>query len=171
MALRDVWEVVEKDRTVKTIRHCWVFNIKHHANGTIEKFKACFVATGDCQRPGVDCTKTYAPTTSLMSLHLVLAHAICNNWALSSFDVSGAYLYSPVKETVFIEPLTYFCLQLKGKALYVIRQVWRCWWILLSDILTQMGFAAMEVNPSLYIFHSGEDTIAIWIHVENGIVA
>ncbi|MBW0473206.1 hypothetical protein O181_012921 [Austropuccinia psidii MF-1] len=52
-----------------------------------------------------------------MSLQLVLAHAMCSGWTLSSFDIKGAYLYSPVKETVFLEPPTYFCPQLKGKAL------------------------------------------------------
>ncbi|MBW0540582.1 hypothetical protein O181_080297 [Austropuccinia psidii MF-1] len=34
-----------------------------------------------------------------------------------------------------------------------------------------MGFAAMEGNQSLYIFRSGEDTIAIWIHVDDGVIA
>ncbi|MBW0572379.1 hypothetical protein O181_112094 [Austropuccinia psidii MF-1] len=119
MTLRDVWEAVDKEKTMKTIRHHWVFNIKHHSDGTIEKFKACLVAQGDRQRPGVDCIKTYVPTTSLMSLRLVLAHALCSSWTLSSFNVSRAYLYSPLKEMVFIEPPTYFCPQLKGKALRI----------------------------------------------------
>ncbi|MBW0509161.1 hypothetical protein O181_048876 [Austropuccinia psidii MF-1] len=117
MTLRDVWEAVDKGKMMKMIGHRWVFNIKHHADGTIEKFKACFVAQADCQRPRVDCTKTYAPTAFLMSLRLVLADAMCRNWTLSSFDISGTYLYSPVKETVFIEPPTFFCPQLKGKVL------------------------------------------------------
>ncbi|MBW0503141.1 hypothetical protein O181_042856 [Austropuccinia psidii MF-1] len=129
------------------------------------------------ERPGVDCTKTYAPTASLMSLRLVLAHAVCSNWTLLSFDMSGAYLYSPVKETVFLEPPTYFQPQLKGKvlrlkkALHGMRQAGRCWWLFLLGILTRMGFAAMEVDQSLYVFRNGTDTIAIWIHVNNGVVA
>ncbi|MBW0527808.1 hypothetical protein O181_067523 [Austropuccinia psidii MF-1] len=76
MALRDVWEAVDKDKTMKMVGHRWVFNIKRPADRTIEKFKACLVARGDCQRPGMDCTETYAPTASLMSLQLVLAHAV-----------------------------------------------------------------------------------------------
>ncbi|MBW0462532.1 hypothetical protein O181_002247 [Austropuccinia psidii MF-1] len=50
------------------------------------------------------------------------------------------------------------------------RQAGRCWWMFLLDILTRMGFAAMEVDKS-YIFRSGEDTIAIWIHVNDGVIA
>ncbi|MBW0510000.1 hypothetical protein O181_049715 [Austropuccinia psidii MF-1] len=56
MALRDVWEPVDKDNVMKTIGHQWVFNVKSHADGTVEKFKARLAAWGDCQRPGVDCT-------------------------------------------------------------------------------------------------------------------
>ncbi|MBW0528974.1 hypothetical protein O181_068689 [Austropuccinia psidii MF-1] len=65
----------------------------------------------------------------------------------------------------------FFFLQLKGKALYGMRQAGRCWWIFLSDILTWMVFAAMEVDQSLYILCSGGDTIATWIHVDDGVVA
>ncbi|MBW0547714.1 hypothetical protein O181_087429 [Austropuccinia psidii MF-1] len=62
MLLRDVWEPVVKDNTIKTIGHQWVFDVKRHADGTIEKFKARLVARGYRQRPGVDCTETYALT-------------------------------------------------------------------------------------------------------------
>ncbi|MBW0485160.1 hypothetical protein O181_024875 [Austropuccinia psidii MF-1] len=34
-----------------------------------------------------------------------------------------------------------------------------------------MGFTAMEVNQSLYIFCSRETAIAIWIHVDDGVIA
>ncbi|MBW0505172.1 hypothetical protein O181_044887 [Austropuccinia psidii MF-1] len=158
---------------MKTIGHCWVFDIKHHADRTFEKFKAW----GHHQRPRVDCTETYTPMVSLMLLHLVLANGVCNCWTLESFDISGTYLYSLVKGTVFVEPPTQFSPQLKGKslrlkkALYGMRQEGRCWWFFPSSILTQMGFAAIEVNQSLYIFHSGKAIIAIWVHVNNGVVA
>ncbi|MBW0467028.1 hypothetical protein O181_006743 [Austropuccinia psidii MF-1] len=46
MALRDVWEAVNKDSAMKTIKHCWVFDVKRHADGTVKKFKACLVAWG-----------------------------------------------------------------------------------------------------------------------------
>ncbi|MBW0575017.1 hypothetical protein O181_114732 [Austropuccinia psidii MF-1] len=166
----DVLEEVPKTGEMKTIGHHWVFDIKQQASGGIEKFKAWLVARGDRQQPGIDCTEAYAPTTSLMSLHLILAYTVCSRWPMASFDVSGAYLYSPVQQTVFVEP------HLKGKALrvkkalYGMKQAGRCWWIFLSDILTQMGFTAMEVDQSLYIFGSSETTVAIWIHFDDGVV-
>ncbi|MBW0496324.1 hypothetical protein O181_036039 [Austropuccinia psidii MF-1] len=101
MATRDVWEVVEKKPGMKTIGHRWVFD------GSVECFKARLVACGDRQQPGVDCAEMYAPTASLMSLSLVLATAILKNWQVASFNVSCTYLYSPIDETILIEPLWY----------------------------------------------------------------
>ncbi|MBW0478794.1 hypothetical protein O181_018509 [Austropuccinia psidii MF-1] len=90
---------------------------------------------------------------------------MCNCWLVASFDFSGAYLCSPVKETVFVEPPTHFLPNLKGKVLYG-----RCWWYFLSGIWTHMGFTMMEVDKLLYLFRSNETIITIWIHIENGII-
>ncbi|MBW0533279.1 hypothetical protein O181_072994 [Austropuccinia psidii MF-1] len=176
MATRDVWEAVEKKPGMKTIGHRWVFNIKQNVDGSIDLFKARLVARGDRQQPGVDCDKTYAPSASLMSLHLVLATAALKNWCVASFNVSGVYLYSPVEETVFIELPVDFLPELRGKALrlkkvlYGMRQAGRCWWKFLSGILSRMGFVAMEVNQLLYIFRNEEADIAIWVHVDDGVI-
>ncbi|MBW0499426.1 hypothetical protein O181_039141 [Austropuccinia psidii MF-1] len=176
LAARDVWEVVDKSPAMKTIGHRWVFDVKKNVDGSVDRFKARLVARGDRQRPGVDCAETYTPTASLMSLHLILATATLKNWRVASFDVSGAYLYSPVEETILIEPPVDFlpdlwrkALPLK-KALYGMRQAGRCWWKFLSGILNRMGFIATEVNQSLYIFRNKEEVIAIWVHVDDGVI-
>ncbi|MBW0515273.1 hypothetical protein O181_054988 [Austropuccinia psidii MF-1] len=102
--------------------------------------------------------------------------ACLNCWQVSSFDVSCAYLYSPVEETVLIELPTTFLPHLKGKvlwlkkALYGMKQAGRCWWLFLSGILEHMGFAETEVDQSLYIFRNYQEVIAIWIHVDDGVV-
>ncbi|MBW0482470.1 hypothetical protein O181_022185 [Austropuccinia psidii MF-1] len=130
----------------------------------------------DVVRPGVDCAETYAPTASLMSLRLMLVASVLNGWQVASFDVSGTYLHSPVDECILVEPPTFFLPELRGKvlslkkALYGMRQVGRFWWKFLSGILQWLGFVAMEVDQSLYIFHSERAVIAIWIHVNNGVV-
>ncbi|MBW0471930.1 hypothetical protein O181_011645 [Austropuccinia psidii MF-1] len=177
MATREVWDVVDKMPGMKTIGHRWVFDLKRNGDGSIEKFKSRLVARGDKQRPGVDCAETYAPTASLMSLHLLLATSVLNSWRVASFHVSGAYLYSPVDKCVLVEPPVFFMPELRGKALslkkalYGMRQAGRCWWKFLSGILQRLGFVATEVDQSLYIFRSGTAIITIWIHVDDGVVA
>ncbi|MBW0476559.1 hypothetical protein O181_016274 [Austropuccinia psidii MF-1] len=176
MAARDVWEAVEKKPGMKTIGHRWVFDVKQNIDGSVDRFKVRLVARGDRQRPGVDCAEMYAPAACLMSLRLLLATAALRGWWVASFDVSGAYLYSPVEETVLIEPPVDFLPELWGKALFLkkalygMRQAGRCWWKFLSGILNRMGFIATEVNQSLYIFRNKEEVIAIWVHVDDGII-
>ncbi|MBW0462101.1 hypothetical protein O181_001816 [Austropuccinia psidii MF-1] len=100
---------------MKTIGHHWVFDTKLDEAGNIEKFKVRLVAHGNRQFPGIDCMEMYSPTASLMSLRLLLVTACLQRWKVCSFDVSSAYLYSPVEETVLMEPPTHFLPSLKGK--------------------------------------------------------
>ncbi|MBW0514300.1 hypothetical protein O181_054015 [Austropuccinia psidii MF-1] len=89
---------------MKTVGHQWVFDLKTNTDGGIAKFKAQLVVRGDKQCPGVDCSETYTPTASLMPLCLMLATAVLNGWQVASFDMSVAYLYSPVNKCVLVEP-------------------------------------------------------------------
>ncbi|MBW0535962.1 hypothetical protein O181_075677 [Austropuccinia psidii MF-1] len=176
MVARDVWEAVPEQPGMKTIRNCWVFDLKHNLDGTVEKFKALLIARGDKQRPGINCAETYAPTASLMLLDLLLGTAVLKGWQVASFDVSSAYLYSPVDECVLVESPIVLLPALWGKelhlkkALYCMRQVGRCWWKFLSGILDCLGFFVTEVDQSLYIFCNGVTIIAIWIHIDDGVV-
>ncbi|MBW0539263.1 hypothetical protein O181_078978 [Austropuccinia psidii MF-1] len=147
MAKRDVWDVVVKEPGMKTIGHQWVFDLKTNTNGGIAKFKARLVARGEKQCPGADCAKTYTPMASLMFLRLMLATAVLNGWQVASFDVSSAYLYSPVDKCILVEPPTYFLPELCSKVL--------------------------SLKKALYgMRQAGSKTavIAIWIHVDDGVI-
>ncbi|MBW0473193.1 hypothetical protein O181_012908 [Austropuccinia psidii MF-1] len=176
MKKRGIWQAIKKTLAMKTIGHWWVFDTKIDELGNIEKFKAQLVACSNQQRLGIDCKETYAPTVSLMSLRLLLATAFLQHWKVCSFNVSGAYLYSPVEETILMEPPTHFIPSLKGKvlhlwkALYGMKQACRCWWLHLLGILEGLGFTSCKVDMSLYVFWRDETIIAIWIHIDDGVI-
>ncbi|MBW0486950.1 hypothetical protein O181_026665 [Austropuccinia psidii MF-1] len=174
---RDIFALVDKPKDAKVIGHQWVFNLKRNSEGKIQKFKACFCARGDSQRPGIDCGETYAPTESLLCLRLLLTIAKFQKWAIAYFYVSGAYLFSPIDEEIFVSPPLEINSSLLGKvlllkkALYGIRQAGRCWWKFFSDLLHGLGFIASKIEQSFYLFKKKDVIIAIWIHVDDGLVA
>ena len=73
----DVWDVVPrpKDKSIVTLK--WLYKINHGAYGSVQKFKARFVARGFSQKKGVDYDEIFAPI-ALIYHHL--------------FDYSPCYL-------------------------------------------------------------------------------
>ena len=56
----DVWEVVPRPEGKSVVASRWLYKLKHAADGSIEKYKACFVARGFSQVEGVDYDETFA---------------------------------------------------------------------------------------------------------------
>jgi hypothetical protein len=51
----DVWEIVPRPNSKDVVSSRWLFKIKHAADGSIEKYKARFVARGFSQKESIDC--------------------------------------------------------------------------------------------------------------------
>jgi hypothetical protein len=171
-----VWSAVDPVKGQKVIGAQWVFALKRDTSGNITRFKARYVARGFNQRPGQDCGDTYAPTASLATLRLLLSISVQQGFITHSFDVSSAYLYSPIDEEVYVKPPSELCPELKGKvlrlhkALYGTKQAGRCWWLHFKDILNKLQFSASEVESSLYVYKRDDVLIYVWMHVDDGLV-
>ncbi|KAI7953418.1 hypothetical protein MJO28_005965 [Puccinia striiformis f. sp. tritici] len=167
---------IEDKENKHSIGTRFVFDIKRRTDGTIEKFKARFVVRGFKQRLGIDVRSTFAPTASLTTLKMLLTLAIKNKWIINSFDITGAFVHSPIEETIYVDPPTELFPHLEGKvlrlkkALYGTRQASRCWWKHFKSLLHGWGFQCDEVEECLYRYKKDDQIIIIWIHVDDGIV-
>ena len=56
----DVWELVLKWEGKSVVSSKWIYKIKHKAYGSIDKYKAIFVAYGFSQREGNDYEETFS---------------------------------------------------------------------------------------------------------------
>ena len=56
-----VWFIVPKPEGKSVVSSKWIYKIKHAADGSIEKYKARFVARGFSQKDGIDYEETFAP--------------------------------------------------------------------------------------------------------------
>jgi hypothetical protein len=56
----DVWKIVPKPKSKDVVSSKWLFKIKHVVDGSIEKYKARFVARGFSQKEGIDYEDTFS---------------------------------------------------------------------------------------------------------------
>ena len=55
----DVWDIVPKPDDKSVVSSKWIYKIKHAVDGSIEKYKARFVARGFSQKEGIDYEETW----------------------------------------------------------------------------------------------------------------
>eukprot|EP00253_Pinus_taeda_P036133 PITA_36133 len=60
-----VWEIVSRPKDKFVVTSKWLYKIKHAADGSIDKYKARFVARDFSQQEGIDYEETFAPTARL----------------------------------------------------------------------------------------------------------
>jgi hypothetical protein len=170
----NVWEAVNPYDGIKVLGARWVFTIKRLSDGSIEKFRARYVAKGFNQTMGEDCNETYAPTAFLNTLRLLILVAQKHNYPMAPFDISSAYLYSPIEEEVYVQPPIELMPEWKGKvmrlkkAMYGTRQAARCWFRFFKEKMEHIGFTASKLEPSLFFCRKGADFLVIWLHVYDG---
>ena len=84
-------ELVLRPQHRQVIGLKWIFKIKYHADGNLDKHKARLVAKGYSQVEGVDYEETLVPTARYTSIRCALALAAHNKWLIFQIDVKSAF--------------------------------------------------------------------------------
>ena len=79
------------------------FKTKHSIDGSIEKFKARFVAQGFSQKEGIGYEETFAPVARYTSIRTVLALEAKMKCKVHQMDVKRNFLNGVIEEEVYIE--------------------------------------------------------------------
>jgi hypothetical protein len=64
----DVWDVVPRPKEKYVVSSKWIYKTKHATDGSIEKYKAIFVARGFSQKEGIDYEETFSPVARYTSI-------------------------------------------------------------------------------------------------------
>jgi hypothetical protein len=133
----------------------WLYKLKHVANGSIENYKARFVARGFSQVEGVDYDETFAPVARYTSIRAMISIATEMGWKIHQMNVKIAFLNGLIEEEVYIEkPLGF---EVHGreshvcrlnKALYGLKQAPRAWYSRIDAYLQQLGLRRVRRIPT-----------------------
>ena len=81
----------------------WIYKVKQAANGSVEKYKARFVARGFSQIEGINYEETFAPITWYSSIRIILALLAQMGWHIHQMDVKTTFLNGIIEEEGYIE--------------------------------------------------------------------
>jgi hypothetical protein len=160
----DVWEVVPRPEGKSMIGSRWIYKIKHVADGSVEKFKARFVAKGFSQKEGIDYDETFAPVARYTSIRAVISIAVEMGWKIHQMDVKTTFLNGIIEEDMYIEHSKGFEVYERyshvcklRRALYELKQTPRVWYSWIDNYLQGMGFSKSEVDSNLYYIIVGRE--------------
>ena len=168
----ETWELTELPPGRTAIGSRMVFNKKEDAKRYMREFKACLVAQGFGQKPGVDFSHdgTFAPVMRFETLRTALALSAVNGWKLRQLDVKGAYLNGYLDEEIYMrqppgfEDGTGRVCRLR-RSLYGLKQAGNIWNRELNAALIDLGFRRLQSDNCCYIREEGDDfdMLLIWV--------
>ena len=165
----------------------WVYRIKLHVDGSVDKCKARLVAKDNTQREGLDCLETFSPVAKTVSVRVLIALASAKGWPLHQLDINNAFLHRDLDEEVYMAlPPGYHSKEESSfdyasvttspmvcklvKSLYGLKQASKQWNAKLSTTILDLGFVQSKADHSLFVHSSGSQFTALLIYVDDMVI-
>ncbi|XP_073363714.1 uncharacterized protein [Aegilops tauschii subsp. strangulata] len=170
----ETWTLVPPPPRVNIIDSKWVFKVKRHADGSIERYKARLVSKGFKQHQGLDYEDTFSPVVKPTTIRLLLSLQVSRGWSLRQLDVQNAFLHGLLEEEVYMRQPPGFIdhaqphhLCRLTKALYGLKQAPRAWHARLASALRTHGFVPSTADSLLFLFQRPSVTVYLLVYVDD----
>ena len=97
------WDLVPLPLGTSVVGCRWVFAVKVHPVGTLDRLKFLLVAKGYTQVYGLEYLKIFSLVATIASIRLFISLAITYHWFLHQLYVKNAFLNDTLLEEVYIE--------------------------------------------------------------------
>ena len=142
----------------------WVYTNKYDANGNVIRRKACLVAKGFSQIPGLEYDQTYASVVRLKSFRMVAAIAASLGLHIWQVDIVSAFLYSPNKFPIYMhQPLGFVKPGEEGKVLAVDKSLYGMmqaafdFQVQMSSAYEALGYYKSLADPCVHSQVNGDE--------------
>ena len=93
-----IWEIVPRPENKSIVTSKWIYKIKPAADGSIDEYKARFVARGFSQLEGIDYEEKFAPTTRYTTIQSLVSLVASMGWNIHQMDVKTIILNGTIYE-------------------------------------------------------------------------
>ncbi|KAA0025415.1 Retrovirus-related Pol polyprotein from transposon TNT 1-94 [Cucumis melo var. makuwa] len=168
------WDYVDLPSGKRPIDCKWIYKIKTHSGGTIERYKARLVVKGYSQEYGIDYEETFAPVARMTSVRSLLVVAAAKQWPLLQMYVKNVFLNGTLSEEVYMKPPPgtspphKVCLL--RRSLYGLKQAPRAWFAIFSSTITQLGFTSSPHDTVLFTRHTSQGIVLLLFYVDDMII-
>ena len=98
------WDLVTLPPGKSVVGCKWIYKIKTHSNGSIERYETRLIVKSFTQEYGVDYEKTFTLVARISSIRALLAIAAASKLDLFQMDVKNAFLNRDLSEEVYMQP-------------------------------------------------------------------
>lgn len=171
------WVLTPRPQGRKIVKGKWVLRKKFKEDGSLERFKARYVAKGFSQVPGIDYQETFAPVANPRTIKTVLAIGLKRMFKFEQLDVTTAFLIPRLKSTeIYMEqPEGYVVKGKDGQELVCqllagipgLKQSSRLWYQELHAFLLGNGFSRCKADLCLYFKGTNKGLVLVLVYVDD----
>ena len=108
-----MWDIVSRPKGKSIVTSKCIYKMKHVADGSVEKYKAIFVARGFSQVEGIYYEEKFFRLHRYTSICMIISLSTSMGWRLHHMDVKTTFLNGDIEDGFYIEHLDGFVIREK----------------------------------------------------------